>query len=72
MDEATLSLIKSSLIVGVIGFILYKVVSAYRRFQAYAKVFNDCPGETDTHWLYGTIHHVSIDYFFIDDFVLGK
>ncbi|XP_025082513.1 cytochrome P450 4F22-like isoform X1 [Pomacea canaliculata] len=36
--------------------LLGKLVTVFRSFRVYASIFNKCPGETDFHWLYGTLH----------------
>nr|ACD75837.1 cytochrome P450 family 4 [Cyphoma gibbosum] len=55
MDD-TFSQLKYTLLLPVVGFIVYKVVLAIHNFKLYAKTFDACPGETDFHWLYGNMH----------------
>ncbi|XP_070206876.1 ultra-long-chain fatty acid omega-hydroxylase-like isoform X2 [Littorina saxatilis] len=54
--EDNLSLLKTTVLFSVIGYVLYRVVAAIQNFRSYAKLFNDCPGETEFHWLYGSLH----------------
>ena len=57
MDDSY-ALLKFTVLLSVVGYICYRLFAAIQKFRSYAKVFNDCPGESDFHWLYGTLHKV--------------
>lgn len=58
MDVDSFSLLKYGFIVGLATYVFYRIIRAIVDFRAYAKIFDDCPGETDFHWLLGTLHKV--------------
>ena len=60
MEEISFSLLKTTVLLSVVGYICYRALLAIRNFRSYAKVFNDCPGlgGNDFHWLYGNLHKV--------------
>ncbi|XP_076451559.1 ultra-long-chain fatty acid omega-hydroxylase-like isoform X2 [Babylonia areolata] len=56
MDTDTWFIFKSALALCVLSFIVYKITAFIHKARSYAKVFLNCPGEKDFHWLYGTLH----------------
>ncbi|KAK7486045.1 hypothetical protein BaRGS_00022654 [Batillaria attramentaria] len=51
-----LSLLKSTFLVALAVGVVYKIIRSVQDFRAYTKAFRSCPGETDFHWLHGTMH----------------
>ncbi|XP_050413253.1 cytochrome P450 4F4 [Patella vulgata] len=39
-----------------IAYAVYRIVKWFIYFRSYRAIFHKCPGETEFHWLYGTVH----------------
>ncbi|KAK6177634.1 hypothetical protein SNE40_015694 [Patella caerulea] len=56
MFSGELSIIWKAVFSVIVIYLVFKVVDAVRRFRKYFKFFNDLPGETDLHWIWGNLH----------------
>lgn len=40
--------------------VIYKLISSYRRYREWEKLYDSFPGDKDKHWFWGHIHKVCL------------
>ncbi|KAL3861960.1 hypothetical protein ACJMK2_007967 [Sinanodonta woodiana] len=56
MSATLYSTALNALIVGVLGYIFYKIVAFIVWYKTIRRIFRDCPGPKDGHWLLGNMY----------------
>ena len=50
--------ITNALWAGISIFLIYKLVTWYKRYTAWVAIYDKLPGKREKHWLWGHIHEV--------------